>query len=883
MRTAKDIVEEYRARGYPDDRIRTLANNRDEPMRSAILACLTVSEGRAGECELEGGENDVDADDMMREEDLVDPVPDESDTLAADDVEDADADGFNLMDGEDLPPECEDAPETGMAGVSALDEEAEDFDGVEEAASIDEVEDVEAETSVEDDEVDMDQAEAAADDHIAAENPVDDVMVFAPESGADAVADAGAPVEEECAVTSSDEEGAADAADMDAEGVSEADLVWMAELEEVDTGLEDAAALDEWVENVLEEAGLTQEDLAAYAESTDDLHASLADGCGVDGEGECGALAVDDLACSAEMIREAYRRAGVQLADGRILAPLDEEHITPETYFARLHGGEVAYSEEAIRATLQVIRCEEMHAEGDASGIIELRPAYAVERAASGDAPEDAGETGADAPAEGTIAFSMETFEARGVADVAREVFGLPMEEELLLPCADFDQLARPRQVGESRADAPDERSLLAQWWFDLDSMGARPAAPGSLPEQTTAEMTWEEERAAWRDEMATLQRKLENAGESLTLQTLLADEREEARRELESRVAELSRELEALQGTTHELEVHAAHVQEVESLLDAARMELDAVSHQFETMERAHNIAVTETIPNLQADKADLVELIHEQEEEGGTIRDELQSYRRRASYSMVAAAAASLLVVLLPVFHFVASPEAVTPGPDPILMAQLRQKDDAVEAMEAERQGLVAQVRELETRYRQEQTHWENRLTAMTLRGEERVRDLQTKLQALEGELVALREASGAGNAGERLASGDLPYNDIVGVEAWRRRQGGGGSTPSGTHTTAHGDTSTQGGAETADNRAAGDTTTVAAAQPRVTRTATVRRGEGLSQVLWREMGSSTPALVRHVTKENNLRTDRNGNPVIHPGQKLVLPRAEEAALLR
>ncbi len=40
MRTAEDIVRDYRNRGYNEDRLRALANGRPEPMRSQILALL---------------------------------------------------------------------------------------------------------------------------------------------------------------------------------------------------------------------------------------------------------------------------------------------------------------------------------------------------------------------------------------------------------------------------------------------------------------------------------------------------------------------------------------------------------------------------------------------------------------------------------------------------------------------------------------------------------------------------------------------------------------------------------------------------------------------------------------------------------------------------
>ncbi|MCX7935643.1 MAG: hypothetical protein N3A66_10360, partial [Planctomycetota bacterium] len=47
MRTAQDIVADYRKRGYSDERIRALANNRPEPIRSEILALLQATAGQS--------------------------------------------------------------------------------------------------------------------------------------------------------------------------------------------------------------------------------------------------------------------------------------------------------------------------------------------------------------------------------------------------------------------------------------------------------------------------------------------------------------------------------------------------------------------------------------------------------------------------------------------------------------------------------------------------------------------------------------------------------------------------------------------------------------------------------------------------------------------
>jgi hypothetical protein len=84
MRTAKDIVSDYRARGYTDERIRALANNRPEPIRSEILALLDLSPAQAKAKPSHKAEG---AEEVLAS--VPEPVADESDALPADTPESA--------------------------------------------------------------------------------------------------------------------------------------------------------------------------------------------------------------------------------------------------------------------------------------------------------------------------------------------------------------------------------------------------------------------------------------------------------------------------------------------------------------------------------------------------------------------------------------------------------------------------------------------------------------------------------------------------------------------------------------------------------------------------------------------------------------------------
>ncbi len=63
----------------------------------------------------------------------------------------------------------------------------------------------------------------------------------------------------------------------------------------------------------------------------------------------------------------------------------------------------------------------------------------------------------------------------------------------------------------------------------------------------------------------------------------------------------------------------------------------------------------------------------------------------------------------------------------------------------------------------------------------------------------------------------------------------------------------------------------------------TAKVKKGEGVAQVVYRVLGTWDPEVVSWVVRENELRLDKRGNPVIQPDQQLRLPkegRVDQAA---
>ncbi len=361
-------------------------------------------------------------------------------------------------------------------------------------------------------------------------------------------------------------------------------------------------------------------------------------------------------------------------------------------------------------------------------------------------------------------------------------------------------------------------------------------------------------------------------------------NELESTLRTKEAEVLSLARELmekdETLQQQADEIgrlrddvvdsdEGEAPHMRELEASL--ARIEAER-----DRLQRENNILSTGTVPDLEQDKDDLVRLLEEEAEEKERMADALQRSSRRVTLSHAMTGVALTLLVLMPIFFWnqtIRPTERDVSGGDLLAEREARiRKAHAAEiaALEERAESLRQRREEERARWQTERETLERRLATrqdtsgtMTQRiGRTREEPTsQHEAPPTPGEVALANEslrrappAAGGLAAGAELSRrpalgeetaahighGTRPhFNGLEGLAEWQRRR---------------------------------------AAEPEILEV-TVRKGEGLSQVLWRTYGTINDPLMEWAVRKNDLRVDGRGNPILHPEQKLVLPKNPEA----
>lgn len=294
-----------------------------------------------------------------------------------------------------------------------------------------------------------------------------------------------------------------------------------------------------------------------------------------------------------------------------------------------------------------------------------------------------------------------------------------------------------------------------------------------------------------------------------------------------------------------------------VEANLDEARSELAAAMEAQEAIQREFNILSTETVPALKQDKDDLVELLEESATRETSLQEAADASRRWSSYTTAGAAAMACLVVLLPVLGFL-NGQVESAKPDPVWMAQFEQTRKMRMALERENDALRTELASASSELYETRTTHGHRMAEM--RNE--LDKLRTMAAAHSNERGLDEEtgdhlAEGASRAERRET---VHYNEVTGWEGWHARHGG--------------DQGRGGDSDGALARGAGDGAATGPAPRSREKVVTVRAGDGLAKVLFREVGASTPDLVARVAEYNNLPKDRRGEPFLQVGQTLRIP---------
>ncbi|GHV18810.1 hypothetical protein AGMMS49959_01650 [Planctomycetales bacterium] len=341
------------------------------------------------------------------------------------------------------------------------------------------------------------------------------------------------------------------------------------------------------------------------------------------------------------------------------------------------------------------------------------------------------------------------------------------------------------------------------------------------------------------------------------------------------------SQYVDQLAGLSAEFEATAARLAQTEAENSAMNMKLETVNlamevmnERYEELEREYNVLTNETVPNLQKDKEDLVTLVGDEFSRAEEYGRAISVKSRRSSYAIVAAAAACVAVAITPFFAM----SAWETKERELKNAYAEKIEVVEERLAAENQQLLA--------LRDERNHWQAALEqtgAERQTWRQRATNLQTELRSSREEIAQLKEIGAAREvaltrwqeaAQKHEAPAETPvansehYNGISGIDEWldsSRRQS--------VLTTR---------AEPALVAADADDALTASVGMVEMKTVIVRRGEGLSQVLWRVCGRNNPKLVAQVARYNRLHADAKGNPVLKVGQEIRVPSAASVAML-
>lgn len=472
----------------------------------------------------------------------------------------------------------------------------------------------------------------------------------------------------------------------------------------------------------------------------------------------------------------------------------------------------------------------------------------------------DAGEVEADA--ESAVA-SSEGLSPLTRMSLARACAGLPAVDETLEDDADIavssehvilsvaDDAANASGTPDSAVQAEIEREYQER----LDEFAARLLDVQALKAETEERARLAAEEVAARDEeLRRLQAQLKEEAESR--QALAADV-DAAKKETAAKCRELER-------------------------YDGIQEEHERLYGEFEDLRHAYNEVVTDVLPELQNERDDLALTVERQSEETELLRGSLGSVRRRLAAGYSLAAAACLVLVAMPIANWLKSGDSAKElAMDHQKVTEHLERLERVEKENIEAEKTIKNLRRDIEMARIEVAKLEDKNASLTRLADQHARELASAKSALRNGTPS-RTTSNLALQGSSHPDGRLHTNDVrdpagqidrTVAENRNRRQtgdalaqngGGGLRPPSGRQperipltTVARSDASGQ----SRQTRPGGTT-------------AKVKAGEGVAQVVYRVLGTRDPDVINWVIRENKIKRDRRGNPLIYENQELRLP---------
>lgn len=581
--------------------------------------------------------------------------------------------------------------------------------------------------------------------------------------------------------------------------------------------------------------------------------------------------------------------------------------------FAGVTTGAVEDEEEISYSFLRMLPFEPAESSDTPESAVEAGSSHAVAEAdgapvaAAEEAVED--EDAARVAADGTDAGD----EPLAAGDPATEAEAPAADVAALLGDEERALLLRALCGAASLEDCLDAEDAVAIGaGHVIASLDAEPEPEDAMEREAAIRAEMEREYQSRMDEFAS--RLLEAqaaiaAGESRIVEKKAENEaRAAVIAELQSRLdGERKRCGELLSGLEKAKKETLRREEELERV-QGLQDEHERLYKEFEDLRRAYNEMVVDVMPVLQEERDALALTVERQNTGEEKLRSSLGSARRRLAVGYSLAAAACLTLIALPVFKWTKS------GQDDKLVAVEHQRiSDLEESLQREtQQNIMAQntIVELENKV--------DMARGQILELQNKNKELaRVQMSTPSGDLAVFRPSEssspgipartsdmalqGAVMPGGRLHSNEVrdPAGSIEQIVAMNREQylreerqmqmAQSSSRPRAIPVSAVGriDTANDGlrpsgpGLRPAQNSAPaqaraqrqGQGGRVVAGPGEIV--AKVRKGEGVAQVVYRELGTWDPEVVRWVIRENGLAMDARGNPRIHPNQELRLPK--------
>lgn len=501
------------------------------------------------------------------------------------------------------------------------------------------------------------------------------------------------------------------------------------------------------------------------------------------------------------------------------------------------------------------------------------------------------------------------------------------MAEEAGASGAFLDEAAR-RALARAMLGAGDPEECLETDVPDAAIHTIVSQEPESDPEQDDAHMR----ETALREEMEReYQIRLDEFAVRLLdaqgVATASEERVREKKAELEARTAELDELRERLEAGSADNRNLAGRLEKAEGesrsreeelrRFQGMREEHERLYREFEDLRRAYNEVVSDVMPGLQTERDELALTVERQCAGEAALRSSLGAARKRLAAGYALAGAACLTLVALPVATWLKSGEddqkialerqRITELQE-TLQREVRQNvnsQNAIVDLENRVEMARAQIADLQGKNRELARVAENRraegaardlavfkpvesgaqgvparasemaLQATMRPGDKlRVNEVRDPAGSIEQVIAMNREQrTRPEQPGDQMARSENQARPIA-MSAVARKDGRSNSRNSGALRPGAGAAAArQSGNAQESGQRAGAPGAPKAREGEVL--ARVKKGEGVAQVVYRELGTWDPAVISWVIQENGIQLDKRGNPRIHPDQMLRLPR--------